>query len=217
VSDISATIREVRQALGMRQADLAEVLKVRRNTISQYETGTAKPSTVVLARLYNISPPGQWKSAVHAYLVSDFRGSFPEHPELAEAVIADIATSESVLAQFPPTKNERRSQQLARFAALIPRIAQKPMLDGSINDILDDWFTRGDSETVKVFRDAAEYVRIRLGISAGVDTEEPGEADIMSALAKKARQMAIALLRQADVAEDQGRTVRSSPKRRKNT
>ena len=75
MGDISVTIREVRQALGMRQADLADELKVKRNTISQYETGTAKPSTVVLARLYNIAPPGQWKDAVHERLVSDFRGA----------------------------------------------------------------------------------------------------------------------------------------------
>jgi transcriptional regulator with XRE-family HTH domain len=199
----------------MRQADLAEELKVKRNTVSQYETGDAKPSTVVMARLYNLAPPGQWKDAVHKHLVSDFKGAFPEHPELAESVVADIATSESVLSQFPSTKNPRRAEQLARFAALIPRIAQKPMLDESINNILDNWFMFGSSETVKIFRDAAEHVRIRLEILAGVDTEELEHAEIMRNLAKEARRLAIALLRQADVAEEKGRQVRSAPKQRK--
>lgn len=215
MGDISVTIREVRQALGMRQADLADELKVKRNTISQYETGTAKPSTVVLARLYNIAPPGQWKDAVHERLVSDFRGAYPEHPELAEAVVADIATSESVLAQFPPTKNERRAEQLARFAALIPRIAQKPMLDESINDILDNWFLRGDSESAKIFRDTAEYLRIRLDFFIGVGDGEPENVETVRGATKGARRLAIALLRQADAAEEKGRQVRPTPKRRK--
>src|ERR1035441_1192383 len=157
MEDLSETIREVRRALGLRQTDLAEALKVKRNTVSQYETGAAAPSTVVLVRLYNLVPPGKLKKALHDHLVYDFQRDYPENPELAEGVIQDIATSESVLAHLPPTKNLRRSEQLARFASLVPRIGQKPMLDASMNDLLDDWFLYGDSDTVKVFRDAAEY------------------------------------------------------------
>lgn len=217
MDELSVTIREIRQALGMRQADLADQLNIKRNTISQYETGRAKPSTMVLTRLYNMSPPGKWKNAVHDYLVADFRGAYPEHPELAETVFTDIATSELVLAQFPSTKNERRGQQLARFAALIPRIAQKPMLDESINDILDNWFLRGDSESAKVFRDTAEYLRVRLEFFVGAGDGEPENVEIIRGAAKEARRLAIALLRQADVAEEKCRQVLPAPKRRKST
>jgi transcriptional regulator with XRE-family HTH domain len=204
MEDLPAAVRAVRQALGMRQADLAEALKVKRNTISQYETGDATPSFLVLTRLYNVAPP-DWKSAFRDRLVSDFRADYPEHPELAEAVVQDLSSSETILHQFPKTKNMRRGSQLQRLASVIYRISQKPMLDPSINDILDDWFLQGDSTTAKVFREAAEYIEVRLEILAGGDPEEPDHADVMRAAAKAARRLAIALLRQADIAEEKAR------------
>jgi transcriptional regulator with XRE-family HTH domain len=205
MEDLPTVIRGVRQALGMRQADLAGALKVKRNTVSQYETKKATPSTMVLVRLHNVAPPGTLKDTLHARLLSDFEQGYPEHAEMAEGVIEELVTAGLVEARFPATKNKRRAEQLARFAGLVPRIAAKPILDESIIDILNQWWVSGDGATVKIFRDAAEYVRVRLDILAGLDLEEPGNAELMRQHAKSARRLAIELLRQADVAEEKSR------------
>jgi transcriptional regulator with XRE-family HTH domain len=191
----------------MRQSDLAAMLGVDQSTVSQYESGRAAPSMPVLVRLYNLTLPPELKKVVHEHLVKDLNRQQPEHRELTEGVIESLASADAVMARFPSTKKKDRAAQLARFANLVPSIGQKPMLDKSVVDILEDWFWHGDTDTVQVFRDAAEYLRVRLEILAGVDPEELDHAETMRQVAKAARRLAIALLRQADIAEEKGRQV----------
>lgn len=215
MEELSIAVREIRRCLGMRQADLARELGVKRNTVSQYESGAA-PSTVVMARIYNIAPPGKWKDAIHEHLVADFKKAFPENPETAKGAIQDITNAAGIRAQFPATKSERRSEQFDRFAAVVSRIATLPSLDESVIEILQAWFLMGNSDTARAFRDAAEYLHARLGMMAPLQGDEAERATLMGQGAKTARQLAIALLRQADVAEQKANRVRpkkSAPKK----
>ena len=212
---ISECILSARSALKMRQADLASLLGVDRSTVSQYESGRAAPSLPVLVRLYNLTLPPELKKAVQERLVKDLIWQRPEHQELTEAVIEYLASADAVMARFPSTKKKERAAQLARFANLVPSIGQKPMLDKSVVDILEDWSWYGTAETVQIFRNASEYLRVRLEILGGVDPEEPEHADAMREAAKAARRLAIALLRQADIAEEKARQVRPKQRRKK--
>ena len=51
-------VRRVRQHLRLTQAALAERLKIKQTTISQYETGRAEPSLEVMMRLQHLMPDG---------------------------------------------------------------------------------------------------------------------------------------------------------------
>lgn len=208
-------IRAVRQVLRMRQADLAAELRVKRNTVSQYETGDARPSIPVLLRLYNLRLQPELKREIHEHLASDLNRKQPGYPELTDGVIEDWASAEAVMLRFPSTKKRQRAEQLARLAHLLPGIGRKSMLDKSVIDVLDNWFTYGDTETVRLFQDAAEYLRVRIDILAGVDPEEPNHLDLMRQTAKTARRLAIALLRQADAAEQKAGEVRPRKRTRK--
>jgi transcriptional regulator with XRE-family HTH domain len=215
MEDLSAAIRAIRQSLGMRQADLAVELGVKRNTVSQYETGDATPSLAVLVRLYNLVPPGDLRNGLEEYMVRDLKSNHSVQPERGDLVFKSLLNTEALLAQFPRTPSTRRGLQLERLASVVSHIAGMPMLDDSIIDILKDWLMHGGSETVKVFRDAAEYLHLRLDILVGVDTDESIHADLMLQNAKAARRLAIALLRQADIAEEKASTVRKRKRTKK--
>jgi transcriptional regulator with XRE-family HTH domain len=85
---LSEAIRAARRRAGLSQAELAELLGVRQSSVSQWERGSTKPSTVHLLAL---------ASALHCSLL-DFSGPAPAGaaPARAEALEPAGRAAESV-------------------------------------------------------------------------------------------------------------------------
>lgn len=88
MADYSTRIRELRKENKLTQQEVADYLKVNKQTISGYERGVRRPDFVkldALADLFNVSL---------AYLIGsqDERGSYPKHgtPELPDPEEAAI-------------------------------------------------------------------------------------------------------------------------------
>lgn len=199
-----ALLKQIRSQMGLSQKDLSQLLGVKQNTISQYETGIAKPSINVLARLYNLPLPGDLREAVRKRIAADLNAEFPEHPEFHGALIEDIASAEKIVTSFPPPKSPARAEQLTRLAHLVPVLAHM-RLEKSVVDIVQRWVEFGDEpSTAPVYRDAADYVEARLNFLAGVvDPDFPENVESLRKSAQTARRLAIALLRQAEKADDE--------------
>lgn len=214
--NLGSSIRQIRQALNETQRDFSSRIGVNQSTLSQYEGGGARPSLPVLLRILNSAPSRELREAVHNYLAQYLESTEPgsEYPESTEGVIKSLASADLVLSTFPPTKSAARSAQLSRFAHLVPDIGRMPSLDSSVVDILEMWVYYGDSETVKIFRDAAKYLSVRIDVLAGGDPLEPSSIEDMRAAAQAARGLAVSLLHQADIAEEKARlySVQQKPK-----
>lgn len=77
MADLAQLIYDFRSRHGMTQVELAERLGVKRNTVSQYEAGTAKPSMEVLIRLSSISPEDTVNKPIALLLSNRVRSTFP--------------------------------------------------------------------------------------------------------------------------------------------
>jgi transcriptional regulator with XRE-family HTH domain len=197
----------------MRQADLAERLGVKRNTISQYESGL-RPGVAVLMRLYNMAP-AQWKDTFREQTALDLVFHNKEAPELECPAVGELRSAEDIFRQFPEMAGSAVRGRFLRFADLVARVAQGGSLDDSVNDMLDDWAIFGDSRTAKAFREAAEYVRHRVAFLTGIYPDGKDQTEAVREYARAARRLAMALLRQSDIAEKEARQPRPKERRQK--
>src|ERR1035441_2018850 len=110
MSQLSDAICKIRKALGT-QAEAAEKLQVKQNTLSQYETGRVTPSFPVLMRLYIHAPHGPDRQFIHEYLTARMKTDHPAQ------VIEDIVIADSFLNITPQAETPHRRQDLERFAA----------------------------------------------------------------------------------------------------
>lgn len=74
MTTLGGTIKEARQRMHLRQADLADVVSVDRVTLNRWENDHARPSLVQVARLQRV-------------LRCDLRGFFPIIAELNRTAV----------------------------------------------------------------------------------------------------------------------------------
>lgn len=97
-------LRDLRQAAGLSQADIAERMDVSRQAVSRWETGAGTPSMenlIELSRLYGVT----MDELVHGGIAAEEEQVLPEQPETAE----------------PPRQAERRpgGRKIAVWAAAV--------------------------------------------------------------------------------------------------
>jgi DNA-binding XRE family transcriptional regulator len=200
VLDVGSIIRNIRKGLGKNQRDFSQFIGIKQGTLSQYESGVARPGTTVLIRILNLAPMGSLKDELNQHLVSRLKEDHPEYPELAQGVAEMLCSSDAVYARLPRAENREQAEQLKRFADLVASVGTLPRLDKSVVDILDYLLTcYVDANTLKVFQDTKEYLSVRYTLLAGFLEDD---ADNWRRTVKSARRMAMALLRQAEAAEE---------------
>ena len=161
MSELSEAIRRIRVSLGT-QAEVAKRLGVKRNTVSQYETGDAAPSFPVLMRLHSLAADGPDRAAVYQYLESTME-RFDD-----VGVLEDLLAGNMIVMTTPPTDNPHNLADLERFALIVGSIRNGgPKLDRSVIDILDTWRLCGDDpEMVNIFRKIAKFLNLQMTIMA---------------------------------------------------
>jgi transcriptional regulator with XRE-family HTH domain len=108
VSDIGRVIHEIRRGLGFTQADLGRSLGVKRNTVSQYESGLAEPSAQVLMRLYDVAVDRDEKRFVLSHLAK-LAGCLSD--ETMERLVR-LSERPQEVGELPSTLEAERSREL---------------------------------------------------------------------------------------------------------
>ncbi|HYW47254.1 MAG TPA: helix-turn-helix transcriptional regulator [Bryobacteraceae bacterium] len=140
--------KEVRQRLKMTQEEMAERLRIKRNTISQYETGRAAPSLEVLIRLGDLAM---------APSVTDLRIAI--HEQVRSRISALTETERDDV--LPVIINEPGpfSELLQRVIAELRNV---PVAPGLIKILQLCRKTNNDVDLWPAFTKAADYIEVEL-------------------------------------------------------
>ena len=210
--NLSESIRGIRAALGLTLRNFSHHTGIRQTTLRRCETTTTEPDFGVLLRIFNAAPPGDCKEALRGHLVSICRQGCGQHPELADGCFDHLVRQDGIMASFPDSKSRRRTAQLTRFADLVARVAEGPLLDDSISSFLEHWAECGFTETAGMFQDASDYISIRLNLSMAADWDgEPENVKSTLDAARDARRLASSLLRRAAAAEREIQRSKPAP------
>lgn len=187
MSDLGRLILQIRETLGITQAELGQKLGIRRNTISQYEAGLATPSAQVLMRLFAAAQFEDERQSVLAHLAGLAGGLSPKTIER----ITRSATAQGTGAPKVPATllAERKAELKARgvrpYAPGAQRlldetfslIRQEKEIEPAILEIIRLYrLAGGDSKARRAaFRRAVEYLRVQLADVVRKDAaKQPG-------------------------------------------
>lgn len=160
-------IRHIRKRRGQTQAEFAQVLRCRQNTVSGYERGHLAPSPFVLMLLLDMADPEEERAlagqledysrrGVSGLSVERFRGT-------AKPLLGEIQLSWELMSLVPASKR-------ADFGLFIPAVAHIiescPTMDPSIPEILQLWAAHHEKPPVAGWlRDMLGFLRSVLWVN----------------------------------------------------
>jgi transcriptional regulator with XRE-family HTH domain len=172
-------IRHMRKRLGKNQAQLAQILRCRQDTVSRYERGRLAPSPIVLVNLLSLADPEE-KAAFKGQLAEYSRRGLisPTVEGFTEAVRtlrAEIQLSWELMDLVPEAK--RGAPGFGHFIPAVAHIIEEcAAVDPSIPEILQLWAAHHEKpQTTVLLRDALGYLRNALWREF-ISNEKPPQA-----------------------------------------
>jgi transcriptional regulator with XRE-family HTH domain len=154
-------IRHIRKRLGKNQAEFAQVLRCRQNTVSRYERGRLAPSPLALVGLLDLADPEEKRALVGQLEEYSRRGiigpSFEQFTEVARPLLGEMQLSWGLMDLVPASKRGDFGQFIPAVAHIIESC---PTVDASITEILQLWAAhRERPQTAALLRDALGFLR----------------------------------------------------------
>jgi len=170
MTDLSHTIRAIRQRLGKTMVEFAEMVGCRQSTISRYESGKLLPGRSVLLLILQLAQGAERGPVLDALGVSPTAASGWAERDL----IGALKTFEEYL-EVSSRSAGRRARPRAPTASLaaFARAAKRIVLEGAniepaLASILERWLQHGaDAKAQQYFQNAAAYLDVQLAVLAG--------------------------------------------------
>lgn len=172
MTDLSQTIRLIRQRLGKTMVEFAEMIGCRQSTISRYESGKLFPGRSVLLLILQLAQGAERKPILDALGVGPAAASGRPDRDLVGA----LKTFEQYLDLSAEARSRPPSASLAAFAKVARRIvSQDSDVDPSVVSIVEQWSQYSDDpKAVQHFRNIAAYLDVELsGLAAS--ERQPGQ------------------------------------------
>jgi transcriptional regulator with XRE-family HTH domain len=155
---LGAVIRAIRGRLGETGGTFGERLGVRQNTISQYESDKATPSTAVLLRLYQLAGTEDEKSAIRHELGDSAQGLLERERDFERLAGAVKKELDSMSASRAANPNARK-----RFADLILDVIRQPDVPLWLLDLLALWLeVKDEPDARQTFEDGFSGLWLRV-------------------------------------------------------
>ena len=172
MSELADRILRIRNTLGITQSELSRRVGVRRNTISQYESGSATPSAEVLIRFFHVATKPDDRQFLLEYLTGLAFGAPVEviqqvvhasrSPERKTAADLLIVTTEKKIGAAPIKASAR--QLLKEVAGLVDSEEEIEPEVVRLIRLYRQSFNRPKARRA-AFRRAIEYLHVELGVS----------------------------------------------------
>ena len=161
MTDLSQTIRLIRQRLGKTMVDFAEMIGCRQSTISRYESGKLIPGRSVLLLILQHAQGAERKPILDALGVGPAASGWPERD-----LIGALKTFEQYLELPSRPRTGASSSTLAAFARAAKRLVEaRSEVDPSVVSVLEQWSQYGGNpKAAQHFRNIAAYLDVELGV-----------------------------------------------------
>jgi len=164
MTDLSQTIRVIRQRLGKTMVEFGGMIGCRQSTVSRYESGKLLPGRSVLLLILQLAQGAERKPILDALGVGPATASgWPDRD-----VVSALKTFEEYLALPAQGRAGAPSTSLAAFAKAAKRVVgERSEVDPSVVSILELWSQYGaDPKAVQHFRNIASYLDVELSVLA---------------------------------------------------
>lgn len=165
-------IRHIRKRLGKNQAEFAQMLRCRQNTVSRYERGRLAPSALALVGLLDLANPEEKRALAGQLEEYSRRGiigpSVEQFTEGVKPLLDEMQLSLALMDLLTVAK--RNDFGFRQFVPAVAHVIEScPTVDASIPEILHLWAAhRERPQTAALLRDVLGFLRKMLWGTPGV-------------------------------------------------